>query len=193
MFTRFGQIFWGLLVVILDLRVRGFDLLPDFVGYILVAVGAGGLIGASRQFATVRMMSWVLAGMSLLSLFRLGRFGIGLALVILVVDCVMMWSLLGGVMEFTAARQRPELAQQAAQRRLIYLALKGVAALVMLLALVLPKVAGLLGLVLFLCSVALLVLILHLLYRVRYEVARDQAPGGSDAADANDDVRSEAA
>jgi len=29
---RFGQVFWGLFLVILDLSVNRFDLLPDFIG-----------------------------------------------------------------------------------------------------------------------------------------------------------------
>ena len=45
--TRFGQVFWGLLLVILDVTINRFDILPDFIGYILVAVGLGGLTGLS--------------------------------------------------------------------------------------------------------------------------------------------------
>lgn len=35
---------WGLLLVLLDLRVGWFDLLPDVVGWVLVAVGTGRLL-----------------------------------------------------------------------------------------------------------------------------------------------------
>jgi hypothetical protein len=32
--ARFGQVFWGLLLVILDVNINHFDVLPDFVGYV---------------------------------------------------------------------------------------------------------------------------------------------------------------
>ena len=68
MFTRFGQIFWGLLLVILDLRFNGFDVLPDFIGYILVAIGCGGIVGLSRRFSTAQTLSWILAVLSLVGI-----------------------------------------------------------------------------------------------------------------------------
>src|SRR5215468_10329476 len=61
MFKRFGQIFWGLLLVILDFNIDHVDILPDFIGYILMAVGCGGLVTVSRRFARARVLCWILA------------------------------------------------------------------------------------------------------------------------------------
>jgi hypothetical protein len=40
MSTSFGYIFWGLILVILDFKINGFDLLPDVIGYVLVGIGS---------------------------------------------------------------------------------------------------------------------------------------------------------
>jgi hypothetical protein len=44
--TRFAWAAWGLLVVVLDLPLLGWDVLPDVVGYVWLVVG---LSGASQQ------------------------------------------------------------------------------------------------------------------------------------------------
>ena len=103
---RFGQVFWGLLLVILDISLNRFDVLPDFLGYGLVAVGAGGLIGLSPQFATARTCAWVLVAIAIAELLVHPGLMAGIAVVHLVLNCVMMWSLLGGIMDYAAAKNR---------------------------------------------------------------------------------------
>jgi hypothetical protein len=55
MIKYINYIFWGLFFVILDLNINRFDILPDFIGYILAAIGAGGLINSSNQFSVMTM------------------------------------------------------------------------------------------------------------------------------------------
>ncbi len=47
-------IFWGLLLVFVDLRLDAFDVLPDVVGYVLAAIGAGRLSARRRASAPRR-------------------------------------------------------------------------------------------------------------------------------------------
>ncbi|MGL5815988.1 MAG: hypothetical protein ACRCYR_00385 [Phycicoccus sp.] len=58
--TRFSWAAWGLLVVVLDLPLGGWDVLPDLVGYVWLVVGLGG--GADVAFPFVRARAAAAAG-----------------------------------------------------------------------------------------------------------------------------------
>jgi hypothetical protein len=170
-FTRFGQIFWGLLLVVLDVRINGFDVLPDFIGYVLVAVGCGGLAGVSRHFSTAHTLSWILAVLSLVAFVLPSDLGSVYGVLHLAVDCAMMWYLLGGVMEFALAKGRPDLCERASNRRLAYVVVMCFATLTGVVAHGSRDAATLMLVVLVICVIPLLVLILHLIYRVKHELA----------------------
>ncbi|MFD0959654.1 aminoglycoside phosphotransferase family protein [Paenibacillus chungangensis] len=52
---------YGGLLVLLDFRIGGFDLLPDTIGYLLMASGMFGLNHHQRQFRTVKWLALLLA------------------------------------------------------------------------------------------------------------------------------------
>jgi hypothetical protein len=58
--TRFAWAAWGLLVVVLDLPLLGWDVLPDVVGYAWVVIGLAG--GAALHPALVRARAAAAAG-----------------------------------------------------------------------------------------------------------------------------------
>ena len=169
--TSLGRVFWGFLFVILDVSFNHSDLLPDFIGYILVAVGLGGLRGLSARFATARTYAWVLASASLLALLPWGDLGFVIGLISLGLDCAMMWSLLGGIMDYSAARDRPDLTERASNRRVAYVSLMCVVTFLAFIARGIGAPAGLLAAATVVCLVVLLVMILHLIHRVRVELA----------------------
>jgi hypothetical protein len=175
MFTRFGQIFWGLLLVILDFRINRIDILPDLIGYILVAVGCAGLAGVSRHFSTASVLSWVLAAFPLIACALRGSTATVFGFLSLAVDCAMMWFLLGGVMELAAARERMDLSTHAANRRIAYGALMGLAALAGFVAQGSRDAAVVMAVVLVICTLLVLFLILDLIHRAKHELANDRA------------------
>ena len=62
----FNRIFWGLLFVVLDIRIIAIDLfLPDFVGYILIASGLGLLAPHDKWFRRARVMAIIMIFLSL--------------------------------------------------------------------------------------------------------------------------------
>lgn len=166
MTKKFGRIFWGLLFVILDISINQFDLLPDFIGYILVAVGARGLVATSSRFGTASTLSWILTLLSLMGFFTSGDVATLLGIVNLIVDCAMMWTLLGGVIEFTASNDRLDLAERASHRRIAYVVLLCTVTFIGFLGRGAPVV------IMAVTLVVLVIMILHLIHRVRYEVAQ---------------------
>ena len=52
--TRFAWAAWGLLVVVLDLPLLGWDVLPDVVGYAWMVIGLAGAAEAHEAFVRAR-------------------------------------------------------------------------------------------------------------------------------------------
>lgn len=68
----FNLIFWGLLFVVLDIRISSVDLfLPDFIGYILIAVGLTRLAPQHQWFRTARIFAIILIFVSLTTLVEI--------------------------------------------------------------------------------------------------------------------------
>jgi hypothetical protein len=176
--SYFGSIFWGLLLVFLDLSINGFDLLPDVIGYVLVGYGAGGLTNQHVAFRTAASLSWLLAVGSVIAFFISERsatqfFG----WLMTGFQCALIWTLMGGVMAIASERNRLDLAERAASRRVAYVALT----VTMVFLSVLPG-GGLLAplaIVLLIATLVVFVMILHLVYRVRYELPPLSAPSES--------------
>lgn len=76
---------WGLVVVILDFRYNGVDLVPDPVGWMFVAVALTSLQGVHRAFGTAGLLAWVGLLLSIPEWFRAGPELLGLALVVVAV------------------------------------------------------------------------------------------------------------
>ncbi len=52
--SRFAWAAWGLLVVVLDLPLLGWDVLPDVVGYVWIVIGLGGAAEMHEAFVRAR-------------------------------------------------------------------------------------------------------------------------------------------
>jgi len=170
MATHFSQLFWGLLLVILDFSINGFDLLADGVGYLIVAAGCRGLLSLSSRFATARTLCFVLAVLWLIGFAVHGDIAVVYGLVTMVVNCAMIWQLLGGIGEFALSRQRQDLAERAGNRRVAYVAIMAGTSLLAF-AMQGSRNAGPLAIILVFAMLILIVMILHLIHRVKIELA----------------------
>ncbi len=170
MSTHFSQLFWGLLLVILDFSINGFDLLVDGLGYLIVAAGCGGLASLSRRFAVARVLCFVLAAMWLLGFAIPGEIGAFFGIGTTIVNCAMIWQLLGGISEFAMAQQRPDLSIRACNRRLAYVIIM---AATTFLGYTMSGSGNTseLAIALIVSMLVLIVMILHLIHRVRVELA----------------------
>lgn len=162
-----SYIFWGLLLVILDFNINQFDILPDFIGYILAAVGTGGLISSSKQFATARNSCWVLVVLSIIDMLIRGELGLFLGIILLILNCIMMWFLLGGFMDISISYKRPDLAVKASNRRTIYIVLMGIATLASFLAQANRDIAALVIVPVVVAMLVLVIMILQLIHPIK--------------------------
>lgn len=168
--TNFNKIFWGLLLVILDFRIKQFDVIPDFVGYILVALGCRALATLSSHFSTAALVSWMLVGSSLLRVMT-NRLGWVFTLVHIALDCLMMWFLLGGVINFASAKDRADLASRASVLRLWYVVVMALGAVAGIVARMAHDLARWMAILVAIGSLILMAFILHLIFRVKRELA----------------------
>jgi hypothetical protein len=71
--TRFSWAAWGLLVVVLDLPLSGWDVVPDLVGYVWLVLGLTGGAAVALPFARARAAAaagipvWVATGTPLVA------------------------------------------------------------------------------------------------------------------------------
>lgn len=63
-------VFWGMLFVAVNIRIMGFDLAPDVIGYILVIVGLGRIEAYDDHFSAAKKMAFVLAALSLANIVQ---------------------------------------------------------------------------------------------------------------------------
>ena len=144
----FRRIFWGLLLVVVDFRLSGFDILPDFIGFAIIAVGLGLLVPLNPRFQTAKIMAMILVVLSLASLiefpatdgaqgFHPGWFAFGLLVTVL--DIVMIWQLCGGIIDLAREEGLDDLATRASTRRGLYVGLHLVTYVLILITLDAPK------------------------------------------------------
>jgi hypothetical protein len=173
MSTSFGYIFWGLILVILDFKINRFDLLPDVIGYVLAGIGSAALHSISPKFSLAGSLSWMLAVASLIGLVFAGGAAIAFGILVTVMNCAMIWYLMGGIIDLTQAKNRQDLAEMAHNRRVAYVATTAAITSVAVLAHGSEGLALLLALLALIAMLVILALILHLIHRVRYEIAGD--------------------
>lgn len=116
----YSLFFWGLLVAILDIHLGDFDVLPDFVGYLLISWAAARISSTSPAF---RKAIWPAAALAVLDVFGyfaardefrfLGEVGT-------ILDCILIWLLLGAVAIDCAAHGHRDLVASAHSRRRWY-------------------------------------------------------------------------
>jgi hypothetical protein len=169
MATRFSQLFWGLLLVVLHLKINGFDLLVDGVGYLIIAAGCHGLSGYSPRFATARVLCFALAILWLIGLVVSGDAAIGYSLIITALNCAMIWNLLGGIADMALSQQRLDLAQRASSRRLAYVVIMAVTTALGF-ARVGSRDAAPLAVVLLVGMFVVIAMILHLIHLAKVEL-----------------------
>ncbi|QDV21638.1 hypothetical protein Pan153_63280 [Gimesia panareensis] len=167
--THFSQLFWGLLIVLLDFSINGFDLLPDGVGYLIMAAGCYGLASLSPRFLTAQTLCLVLAVLWLIHFAIDGTAAVFFKFLMQVVNCVMIWQLLGGIREFALSKTRQDLARRAENRRLAYVALLAVSTILAIGIQDSPEIAPV-AIVPVIALLVLIVMILHLIHRVKVEL-----------------------
>ncbi|WP_096200703.1 hypothetical protein [Bacillus sp. FJAT-45350] len=66
----YHRLFWGLLLVFLSFRLNGLDILPDFIGYMMVVSSLGLLVSQNEIFGKARPFAYILVFISIFSIYE---------------------------------------------------------------------------------------------------------------------------
>jgi hypothetical protein len=116
----YSRFFWGLLLVILDLRLNRLDVLPDFVGHIIISLAASRIASLSPAFQRVVLPAATLAVLDIVGHFTTGDLATILGYLDAIIDCFMIWLLLGAVATDCGAHGHDDLVASAHSRRRWY-------------------------------------------------------------------------
>ena len=68
--SSINKVFWGLILVLIDINIIIIDILPDIIGYFIVVSGLNQLLTYSSYFAKSRGFAICLALLSLVTIFQ---------------------------------------------------------------------------------------------------------------------------
>ena len=132
--AQFRKIFWGLLLINLTVTCCG-HAMSRGPGYVVLALGAGGLASVSPRFRRASRLCWVALAWLLLSvwLFDLLRIGDPMTgvdallypAVHALIDCLLVWALFGGIGDYARHYGCPALAVRALRVRAAYVVVAG--------------------------------------------------------------------
>lgn len=163
----YSLFFWGLILAVLDLRLNGFDVLPDLVGYILIWLAATRISSISPAFRRVIGPTAALTVLDVVGFFATGDVVAILGHVQAVLGCVMVWLLLGAVATDCGADGHHDLVASAHNRRRWYVGITVAAYAFLFLASGSPELSTVLVVVGAIAGVIVLVLVLLVLRSAR--------------------------
>ncbi|HEX8242272.1 MAG TPA: hypothetical protein VF541_02205 [Longimicrobium sp.] len=176
--TAFTTIFWGLVMTVVDVRINSLDLVPDFIGYLLVFSGLRQLAPLHAGFGAARTSALAMVVLSLPNL--IGVESPLLNVIVIVGDLLIFWPACTGINALASAAGNGSLADAALTRRNLQALISAIALLGEVparahSALVRPFLFPLVIFVL-----AVLFLMLHLMWRAAAELAPVEpgAPAG---------------
>jgi hypothetical protein len=180
------QVFWGLFLAFFDVRLANVDMLPDFLGYIILARAFAQLRAAHPAFRVAEWLAIPLIVLSTASLVEwpdmppelLGASRL-LAFADSALDLAMIWMLCDAIGSMARAAGLERLAASADTRRLLYLASVGLGWMLALAAQALvrdPGAAGLGSMAVAIPAAAFGIVVLVLMLLLVRRAARELQP-----------------
>ncbi|ABR50301.1 hypothetical protein Amet_4221 [Alkaliphilus metalliredigens QYMF] len=134
----YSRLFWGLLITFFDIRFNEFNLLPDFVGYIIIFSALGGLTNYHDIFKKARPLAFVLIFLTIPDLYRgdpnllAGAEGLlsysmlemGVNMISGIIELLLAYYIFEGTRILAVERELKELAQQCHSRWKAYLIIR---------------------------------------------------------------------
>jgi len=151
--NAFNRLFWGSLLVLVDIRLNGFDIVVDLPGYVLILMGCTALAATSRRFRAAAFATIPLLLLSVTELLSshqevpvaanmampLGALNtdpttaIVFLLVIVALDLILVYNICIGIAEQVESDPTidPRLAKDARTRWILYASMAGIGTLMM--------------------------------------------------------------
>jgi hypothetical protein len=123
----FKKLFWGFLFILINFRIMGIDILPDFIGYSLFFVALEDLEENNHRFTTARNLSIVMIILSLLTIYEIPSqsgvysspfrgFGIIIVIAAFIFMLMLIYNLFMGIKDLAIQKNMKEIAFEAEER-----------------------------------------------------------------------------
>ncbi|MFO7612964.1 MAG: hypothetical protein R6W99_10900 [Clostridia bacterium] len=166
----YRKLFWGF-IFLFDFRIGGFDILPDFIGFIFIYIGLRALSGRNIEFKRAGNLALPLIFMSVFDLYQApsseaNLLGIifGLALTLLII--LMVRGICMGIRNEAEKAGNEGLASKASNRWGLFLAVN----ILLILFIVVPVLAAVLFIPFFILSIISYVLMVSLMKSAEYSL-----------------------
>ena len=173
----FTQLYWGFLFVMLNFMIKGFDILPDIVGYIFFAFGFAALASNSEHFKKASRLNIPMIILSIFSIYEspaqdsginvnfdsANALGILIGIISLILDLLIVYHLFMGIRDMSSNVDQ-EIYEEADRRWHQYLMLS-IAAILSFIIVFIPFVNFVYIIGMFVASIALMIFILGFMKR----------------------------
>ena len=177
----FNKFYWGFFFILISFRIQGFDIIPDIVGFVLLADGLGRLVSESEFFKTAQGYTLPMILLSIFSIYEapaqgsginfgfLGPIGILISIASLVVTLLLVYNIFMGIKDMAEQRNKSEIAAESEQRWNHFLWLH-LAMIFLFVLIIIPPLAIILIIGLFIASILLTVAIMRLMKQCEQEL-----------------------
>lgn len=175
----FNKLFWGLLFMF-DFRINRIDILPDFIGYILILSGLNILQEESEYFQSAKKYAILLIFLSLPSIwgwqiddaFRGGLFAFVffVGIVVTVLYIVLINYICKGISEMALRKENYTLDESANKRWSYFLVVEIASLILLILSILVPQIALFIAIPLLIASLVILILLMNLMKMAQEEL-----------------------
>lgn len=179
--SAFRNFYWGFFLIMVDFRIGGLEILPDVIGYILLASGLSTLASQNEWFMRARGYVWPAMILSVFQLYERPAessgvhiiWGSGMTLILglamAVLSLLAVYNLFMGIREMASRAGNPSIADEALSKWNQYLGV-AVAGLLSFILAFIPVIGFPLILSLFVVNLVLAVGIMRLMRRCETEL-----------------------
>lgn len=167
----FNNLKWGFLMIMLDFRIAGIDLLPDFIGYIIFFSSLGYLASQNEYFEKAKNLSIAMIVLSFFTIYQktnniANNYSLGnpvmffIGLIALIVDLILVYNIFQGINQMASIQNKDYLISESDECWKYYLIL----CFVPLIAIILMFIPVVLALFL-ICLVAFAIYVIYKIYK----------------------------
>lgn len=126
--TSFKKLYWGFIFIMLGVKIQGFDILPDIVGYILFAYAFKDLGSKSNFFTSASKYNIPMIILSIFSIYQrpntepgihfgtLGIWGISISIASFILNLLVMYNLFMGIKDIADKHSQYELGYESSKK-----------------------------------------------------------------------------
>lgn len=174
--SAFNKFYWGFFFIMIDFRLQGVDIIPDIIGYLLLAAGFNILASRSSCFEKAKSLNMFMIILSLFQIYErpaqgsginfgaLGPIGFLSGMAATIINLFVIYNLFMGIKDMASLQGEINVKEEAEKRWTQYLMLQ-LAGLFAIILIIIPPIAMIYIIVLFVISIVFTIAIMGFMKR----------------------------